>query len=315
MPWLIIALVVVINLMPLEARAEKNIGILMFSEETRYQEATKAIMEYLKKNGYAEPAAKYTVANAGANKGKAAELVKTFAAAKYDLIFSMGTSITLAAAREIKDVPIVFSIVYDPVEAGIARDWKSSGNNTTGISSQVPITKLLDTLKDFVTVKKLAVLYTPGEKNSESILKDLMEVQANYKIKIVPVPLTKKEEIMRTLPDVIRMTDALYVTGSNLVDSEILTVVDVATKAKVVTISHLEDLIKKGVLLGVSASSYQSGLMAADKGVKILKGAKPASLPIETVKKPDVVINMKTVKKGQFKVPPEFMKTVTKVFE
>jgi putative tryptophan/tyrosine transport system substrate-binding protein len=272
-------------------------------------------MDQLKKDGFGEPAVKYTIGNAGGNKAKAAELVQKFSAAKPDLIFSMGTSVTLAIAREIRDVPIVFSMVYDPVEAGIAKEWKGSGNNTTGTSPRVPMAKLMECLKGFVPVKRLAVLYTPGEKNSETQLKDLQAIQADYKIKVVPVPLTKKEEVSQILPDVIRTTDALFITGSNLVDSEIATIVDMATRAKIVTVSHLEDLIGKGVLLGVCANPYLSGRMAGEKGVRILKGAKPSSIPIETLKKPDVIVNMRTARKGQYQIPSGFMKSVTKVIE
>jgi putative ABC transport system substrate-binding protein len=62
-------------------------------------------------------------------------------------------------------------MVYDPVEAGIAKDWEGSGNNTTGTSSKIPMSNLMDCLTDFAPVKRLAVMYTPGEKNSETQLK------------------------------------------------------------------------------------------------------------------------------------------------
>jgi putative ABC transport system substrate-binding protein len=315
MPWLIVALVAASNLLSAEAWGEKRIGILLFSEETRYQESAKGVMDQLKKEGFGDPAVRFTIENAGRNKAKTAELAKKFAAAKLDLIFTMGTSATQATVREIRDVPVVFSMVYDPVEAKIARDWKSSGNNTTGTSPRVPMARLMDCLRGVTPVKSLAVLYTPGEKNSETQLRDLLGIQATYKIKIVPVPLTRKEDVSQILPDVIRTTDALYVTGSNLVDSEIATIVDIATRARAVTISHLEDLVGKGVLLGVCANPYLTGRLAGEKGVKILKGAKPSAIPIETLKKPDVILNMKTARKGQYQIPPSFMKSVTKTIE
>jgi putative ABC transport system substrate-binding protein len=201
-------------------------------------------------------------------------------------------------------------VVYNPVEAGIAKDWKSSGNNTTGTSSKVPMSKLMDSLKLFAPVKRLAVLYTFGEKNSEAQLKDLQEIQADYGIKVVPVPLTRTEEVAQLLPVVIRSTDALYVTGSNLVDSQLSIIVDMATKGKVITITHLDDLVEKGVLLGVCSDSYPMGRLAGEKAVKILNGARPSSIPIESLKQFDVIINLKTAKAGNFPVPPDFMKTV-----
>ena len=302
-------------LFSIEAGAEKRIGVLLFSEEARYIEATKGFMDTLKERGFGEPQTKIIIENAGGNKAKVAELVQKFAAAKMDLIFTLGTSATTAVAREIKDVPIVFSVVYDPVEAGIAKNWKSSGNNTTGTSSKVPMSKLMDSLKVFAPVKRLAVLYTSGEKNSEAQLKDLQGIQADYGIKVVPVPLTRTEEVAQLLPVVIRSTDALYVTGSNLVNSQISIIVDMATKGKVITITHLDDLVEKGVLLGVCSDSYPMGRLAGEKAVKILKGARPSSIPIELLKQCDVMINLKTAKAGDFQVPPDFMKTVRRTIK
>lgn len=297
------------SLLCTEAGAEKRIGILIFSEEVRYIAATKGFTEVLKETGFGEPRTKIIIENGGANKAKVAELVQKFAAAKMDLIFSVGTHASTAICQEIKDVPIVFSVVYDPVAAGIAKNWKSSGNNTTGTSTQMPLSKLIEAMKQFAPVKKLAVLYSPGEKNSETQLKDLQGLQATYGIKVLPAPMTKNEEVAHLLPVITPSTDALFVSGSNLVDSQVAAIVEGATKAKVLTISHLEDLIEKGVLLGVCPNCYLIGRLAGEKAVKILKGAKPSSIPIESLKQFDLIINLKTARAGGFRVPPEMMKT------
>jgi len=298
-----------------EAEAAVRIGILSFSDESRYVDAKKGILERLQELGYGEPRTSFLLGVSGANKAKAAELVHSFAAAKLDLIFTLGTSITIPVAREIKDVPLVFSVVYDPIASGIAKSWQSSDNNTTGISSKVPVAKVMDALVAFLPVKRLAVLYTPGEKNSELQLKDLQEVQEAYKLKIIPVPLTSNDEIGQILPEVARTADALYITGSNLLGSEISRVMEIAVQAKVVTVTHLDDMVDKGVLIGVTSDTYQLGRLAAEKAVKILHGAKPASLSIETPREFDLMLNLKTARAGQFRVPPAFLQRVKKKIE
>jgi putative tryptophan/tyrosine transport system substrate-binding protein len=304
-----------LTLFSIEAQAQIKIGVLMFSEEARYIEALRGIKDKFSEGGFGEPKTTFIVEQAGANKARAAELVQKFATEKPNLIITLGTSATVAVSREIQDVPIVFSVVYDPVEAGIAKGWKSSGNNTTGSSSKIPMSRLTEILKNFTQVKRLAVLYTTGEKNSESALKDLQRTEANYKIKVIPVRLTKIEDVNQLLPEVLRTVDAVYVTGSNLVDSRVVVIADMATRAKVITITHLDDLVEKGVLLGVCADAYLMGQLAGEKAVKILKGADPSSIPIESPKKSDVILNMKTAKKGQFQIPLNLMKTVTRTIE
>ena len=262
-PSMIIMLFVVLVSSP---AAAKKIGILSFSDQPRYLEAIRGIVDELKEAGLREPQYEFMIENAKANKAVAAELVEKFATEKMDLIFTVGTHATLAVMQKIKDIPIVFTQVYDPVEAGIAKDWQSSGNNTTGATTKIPMSKLIDSLKLFKPVKNLAVLYTPGEKNSESQLKDLQALQAEYKISVVPVPLSKPEEIEQLLPIVLRNTDALYITGSNFVDSQIEIIVAMAIQTKTPTLSHLDDLIEKGVLLGIGPDSYQGGRLAGKKG-------------------------------------------------
>jgi putative ABC transport system substrate-binding protein len=313
--WVSAVFFLSLALFSIETQAQRKIGVLMFSEEARYIEAEKGIKDKLREGGFGEPKTTFIVEEAGANKARAAELVQKFAGEKLDLIVTLGTSATIAVSREIKDVPIVFSMVYDPVEAGIAKDWKSSGNNTTGSSTKLSMSRLMESLKKFTQVKRLAVLYTPGEKNSESQLRDLQRTQADYKIKVIPVSLTDTKEVDQLLPEVLRTADAVYVTGSNLVNSQVSIIVDMSIKAKVITITHLDDLVEKGVLLGVCANSYSVGQLAGEKAIKILKGEKPSSIPIESAKKSDVILNAKTARKGQFQIPPNLMKTVTRTIE
>ncbi len=312
---LAIALTLTMPLLLAEAGAVKRIGILAFSEEPRYSDASRGVVDQLKKEGFIEPGVKFIKENAGGNKAKAAELIKEFAAARMDLIVTLGTGATAPVAREIKDVPIVFAVVYNPVTAGIARDWKSSGNNTTGTSTKIAMSSVLDSMLKLAPVKRLSVLYSPNERNSESQLRDLQELQARYQVRIIPVPITEMEGISQILSEVVRTTDAIYVTGSNLVDSQIPVIVEKATKGKVITVTHLEDVVERGVLLGVCANPYKLGRLAGKKAAMVLRGAKPSSVPIETLIESDVILNMRTAKAGGFRIPPEFLKTVRRRIE
>jgi len=206
-------------------------------------------------------------------------------------------------------------MVYDPVETGIAKNWKSSGNNTTGSSPLIPMSRVLDNLKELAPVKRLAMLYAPDEKQSVAQLRELQKIQASFQIKVIPVILSNKEDVARILPQVVNNVDAFYLTGSSIVGVTAPMIVETANKSKVATITHLDDLADKGALLGVCVNSYLVGSLAGEKAVKILRGAKPSSIPIETPKKLDFILNMKTAKAGQFQIPPRFMNTVTRTIE
>ena len=297
------------------AQAGKKIGILVWSEDTHYKEAKDGFTEQMSKAGFGEAKVSFTVENAGGNKVKASEIARKFAAANMDMVISIGTSATVAVAKEIKSVPVVFSVVYDPVESKIAQDWRISGNNTTGTSSKVPMSALLENVKKLAPVKSLAVLYTPGERNSEAQLKDLKASEEQFSIRIVPVPLTNRDEVTPIVTDVAGKVDALYLSGSSIVGDMLAAIVDIATKARVITVTHLGEKVEKGVLLGVYANSRELGRLAGEKAVTVLKGAKPSSIPIEPLRKLDVAVNMKTAKAGGIDVPAAFLKTATRVIE
>jgi putative ABC transport system substrate-binding protein len=297
------------------ALAQKKIGIIIWENERNYTEAKEGLMAQLAKEGFWESKASYIVEDAGGSKVKAADIAKRFAATKLDLIVAIGTSAAVAVSKETKDVPMVFAVVYDPVDSKIATDWKSSGNNTTGTSSKIHMSLLLESLKQLAPVKSLAVLYTPGEKNSEAQLKDLQSAQAQFGIKIIPVPLTTREETPRMLNEVMGRVEAVFLSGSSIAIDALPMIVETAKKAGVITTSIQSDKVEKGILLGVYANTRTLGTMAGEKAAKVLNGAKPSSIPIDTVKKPDIIVNMRTARDSRINVSPAFLNTATRVIE
>jgi putative ABC transport system substrate-binding protein len=297
------------------AYAEKKIGVLNWSEEKRYADSFQGIKESLKKEGFSGSNVTFVEENAGGSKVKASEIAKKFSTAKYDLLIANGTTAAVALAKDVKNVPIVFSMVYDPIDSNIARGWKSSGNNTTGSSPRVPMAKLVAGLKQLAPVKILGVLYTPGEKNSESQLKELQAEQGKTGVKIVPIPITSQGDVAARMSEAVGAVDAVYLSGSSFVGKNIPAIVEMATKGKIITISHLEDHVENGVMFGVCADPTAVGILAGEKAAKVLKGAKPASIPIEALKRLDMILNMKTAKAAGIQISPSALKSMTRVIE
>ena len=161
----------------------------------------------------------------------------------------------------------------------------------------------------------MAVLYTSGERNSEIQVKEFQAEQSNLNIKIVPVSLSNSEEVASILPEIVRTVEAICLAGSSIIGDNLPAIVDMANKAKVITASQSEDHVERGALVGVTVDPYAVGRLAGEKAAKVLKGAKPSSIPIEPLKKLDVIVNRKTAKAGRFQIPSAFMKSVTKVIE
>ena len=311
--WIGVAVFAAVGLMGTAASAGKRIGMLLFAKELRYSEAQERTVVVLRAAGYTEPDTTYIVESADGNKTKAFELAKKLCGLHFDLIVTFGTSATVPVAKECPGTPLVFSYVYDPLEANIAASWNSSGNNTTGVSNKVAMTTVLAPLKKIGPIKTLAVLYTPGEKNSESQLKDLQHAQTDVGIKMVAVPITNAAEVRPLVTEAAEGNDAIYITGAGFLDGQLSTIVDAASKAGKPTLSHLEDATMQGVLFSVGVDRLAVGDKTGQLAARVLKGEKPASIPIVVPEKINVTLNTKTAK--AYKLPNEFLSLVTKRVE
>lgn len=139
--------------------------------------------------------------------------------------------------------------------------------------------------------------------------------QKKLQIKVEPVPVSKKQDLEQILREVVHTSDAIYLTGSSIVNATVPLIVDAAGKEKLITITHLENLVRKGVLVGICADPYLEGRMAGEKIVQILKGAKPSSVPVGIPTKVDIVLNRKTEVGGRFALSPFFINKVTKTID
>ncbi|MBU4237397.1 MAG: cache domain-containing protein [Proteobacteria bacterium] len=299
-----------------QEKVKVRIGIFKLFDQALYDESLRGIMDQLEEDGLGADTATFMIENAMNSYVKAEELVHKLAMARMDLIVSLGTQASVIVTKAIKDVPVVFSVVYDPVEAGIVEDWEKPGHNATGTSTKIPMENIFNTLKEMAPVNKLAVIYTPGEKNSEAQLSALQAVdQKKLQIKVEPVPVSKKQDLEQILREVVHTSDAIYLTGSSIVNATVPLIVDAAGKEKLITITHLENLVRKGVLVGICADPYLEGRMAGEKIVQILKGAKPSSVPVGIPTKVDIVLNRKTEVGGRFALSPFFINKVTKTID
>ncbi len=298
--------------------AEKpTIGVLLFRGDRASERMMRdAVLQQLKVEGFGEDKAVYLHEDAKADQARVRELARKLANAKPNLIIAVSTIAALAAAQEIKDIPIVFANVYDPVDAGIARSYQSSGNNTTGTDIQVPAQALLKTLRRVVSFKRLGLLYNVKEKNSVVQLDDVKENQKEMGFEVVPESVGKGEEVPGAMERLTRKgIDALFVTGAGVVNEQAGTVAKLAVERKIPTVTNSDLRVNDGVLLGVVSNREELGKLSGMKAAQILRGAKPTDIPIEMAKRFEIIINLKTAKGMGLKVPVDLLQSANRVIQ
>jgi len=225
-----------------------------------------------------------------------------------DLIYVFGTTATKHVLTEIKSTPIVFNIVTRPIEAGIIADWESSGNNATGVSSMVPISHQLETLRKIIRFSRLGIIYNPLEQNS-IIQRDLTaELAAQLHFSLHEFKLSAEIDIPRLLQDIGTQVDGVFLPSDSMVKTlghEIMTVLNAQHMP---TLSAIEDMVKKdSALIGLVPDYYQLGRLAASKAQRILRGEQPSAIPSSTLDHFNIIVNMNTARQIGINIPTSIL--------
>ena len=249
----------------------------------------------------------------------AAELVRL----KVDIIFVAGGVGPIQVAKNAtKTIPIVMvGQGSDPVEAGLIDSLARPGGNVTGLTllNRELGGKRLELLKEAVTkVARVSVLYDPANSNSVRDVKEVLPVAARA------LRLTLQLWEIRAADDFDRVftamgkqrPDGLYVPASGpLLNANQKRIVGFALKSRLPAVYAIRDAVDAGGLMYYGADLAESYRRVAYYVDRILKGAKPADLPVEQPMKFEFVINLQTAKKIGLMIPPELLARATKLIK
>ena len=244
----------------------------------------------------------------------AAELVRL----KVSVIVTYATPPTIAAKRATSVIPIVFAASGDPVGSGIVASLARPGGNVTGLSNQGidAVSKRVELLRDVVpNLHRLAVL---ANESNPMIRRQAEEVQAAAHalgLEVAPLDVRRADDIAPAFAALDGRADALYVTSDLLFFNNRLAINALALKARLPDMHSLREEVVAGGLLSYGASFPGLFRRAAELVDKILRGTKPADIPVEQPTKFDLVINLKTAKALGLTVPHNLLVLADEVIE
>ena len=246
----------------------------------------------------------------------AAELVRL----KVDVILADdGTEATLAAKNATSTIPIVFTTVNDPVASGIVASLPRPGGNLTGLTIQSPDTtaKRLQVLKEVIpAAKRVVVLVNPGNSSAKAWLKELPAAARTLKLELTVVEARTSAELDGAFADIARkIPDGLVIFDDALFLAESARIATSATRLKLPAIGGSSLQADNGLLMSYGPNRLDMLRRAASFVDKILRGARPADLPIEQPSKFDLVVNVRTAKALGITIPPTVLLRADKVIE
>jgi ABC-type uncharacterized transport system substrate-binding protein len=249
-------------------------------------------------------------------RAQAAELV---ALAPDVLIAGNGTPTVAPLLQATRTVPIVFVTVIDPVGAGFVASLAQPGGNATGFMDHEYSMggKWLELLKEIAPrVTRVAVLRDPAVASGTGQFGAVQMVAPALGVELSPVDVRNAGEIERAVTAFARgLNDGLVVTGSALAIAHRQLIIALAARHKVPAVYARRVFVTEGGLISYGPDSIDQFRQAALYVDRILKGEKPADLPVQAPTKYDLVINLKTAKALSLTVPPSVLARADEVIE
>jgi putative ABC transport system substrate-binding protein len=246
-----------------------------------------------------------------------AEIAAEFVRLKVDVVVTVGSAVPIVR-QATAVIPIVFAVGIDPVGSGLVASLAQPGGNVTGLSIQANelVGKRIELARELVPqLRRLAIMFNIG--NVQPVL-EMGETQAAARmlgLEVIPLVIQKAEDIPSAVQGLKTRADAVYVAVDQLMVANQTTIVTSALRAELPTIFSTRDFVKAGALLSYGPSYTERFRRAADYVDKILRGTKPADIPVEQPTKFELVINLKTARTLGLTVPPALLARADEVIE
>ncbi|TAK41095.1 MAG: ABC transporter substrate-binding protein [Betaproteobacteria bacterium] len=245
----------------------------------------------------------------------AAELVRL----NVDVIVTVGQPATQAAQKVTTTVPIVMTGVVDPVGAGIVASLARPSGNTTGLSvlSTDLVTKRLELLKAIVPeVSSVGVFRNPGNKSNELQFQSIKTTAEALKVRLQPIGVRGPNDVETAFQAATReQAGALVVLDDPVIYDQRAQIAVLAVKNRLPSVGGLTGFAEAGGLMSYGTNLPEHFRQAATYVDRILKGAKPADLPVEQPTKFELVINLKTAKTLGLTIPAALLVRADRVIE
>ena len=234
-----------------------------------------------------------------------------------DIIVSSGPTATRPAKEATSTIPIVMSFDDDPIGSGFIASLNRPGANITGLSTLSPEVsgKQLELLKEISpTIARVAIMGTSSREGTAQNLKEMELAARAIGLKLQYLDIPSAKDIEGSLGNASkRGADALLILQSPVFNSQRPQIAELALKARLPAIYPRREFVEDGGLISYGVSILDLDRRAAIYVDKVLKGAKPADLPVEQPTKFELVINLKTAKQIGLPIPPNVLARADRV--
>ena len=246
-----------------------------------------------------------------------AEIAAEFVRLKVDVIVTTGPAAP-QAKKATSVIPIVLALSGDPVAAGLVASLARPGGNVTGLSMQLPdaVGKRLELLREVVTsLRRLAIMLNVGFPDAVVQAGATQAAARSIGIQAATLDIRRAEDIVPAFESLKDRADALYVMADALLNAHRIRINTLALKARLPTMHDFREFVEAGGLMSYGPNFASMFRRAADLVDKILRGAKPADLPVEQPTNFDLIINLTTAKTLGLTIPRSVLARADQIIE
>lgn len=249
----------------------------------------------------------------------AQEAARSLEGEKVSLIYALASSVVTAAKGATTNVPIVFGMGSDPVTGGIIDSFGKPGGRLTGVHYLVRdlTAKRLEVLKELLPkLSRVITFYNPGNQVSIDSVKLGREEAKRLGLKFIERQVTSVEELRKTL-EAFKPgeAEAYFYTADAMVITQAQLIIDRAKTKRLATMFHEPSLVAKGAFASYGQNYYEVGRASAKYVQKVLSGANPRDLRVETIENIELAINLQTAKQLGLTIAPNVLARAKRVIK
>ncbi|SDI95932.1 ABC transporter substrate binding protein [Streptococcus equinus] len=269
-----------------------HIGILQYVEHPSLSAARKGFVAELKKEGYVDGKnLKLDYENAQGDQSNL-QTISTNLLSNNDLVLGIATPAAQTLSNLSTDVPVLFTAVTDPVSAKLVKTMEKPEGIATGTSDMSPISKQVELLQKVMPdVKKVGIMYTTNERNSEVQVEEAQKEFAKAGIDVLTKGISSTNDVQDTAKSLMSQTQVLFIPTDNMIVSAISLITELSKEMKVPVVGGSADIVEQGVLFTYGANYEALGRQTAKLAVRIIKGEDVSKVSAEYPKTLNVVAN------------------------
>jgi len=291
---------------PVGAAASAQIVTLTSVEAEPYTMAFRAFQDALSRQGQKVQIKEYVLKEGASKERILAEIRER----PPSLVLTMGSSATSLVRGQVKEVPVVFCMVLNPLASGLVQSMQSSGSNLTGASLDIPVKLQFEALQGVVpSVRRVGVLYNPKE--TEKVVAPAVKTATALGLELVAIPVTSPEEVQEMVDALPRKKiDALWSVADSTVFSSSRSaefLLRRTLEARIPVMGLSPAFVKAGALLALSVDYKDVGLQCGEQAAQVLAGQLPSSLPITVPRKVTLYVNLNVARAIGITIPSQVL--------